>query len=80
MNPCERTYQSGSISVRIRILKMIALGDTENKYYSDLLCFLGFLHFMEDHPPRPWFPREQNGMWMDVEHLRSSVRVRVRRG
>lgn len=65
----QEPYQSGSISVIIRILYIYQFNcHGERRAY--LLGLLRFLHFVKNHPTRPWLSSKQNRCWMDVQDLR----------
>ena len=67
--------QSGSISVRILILKCpINYHQCKQGALVNVLSFLSFFYFMKYDPPGPRFPCKENGSWMDGQDLAPLVR------
>jgi hypothetical protein len=63
-------YQSGSISVRTRILVQgINVDAIDKKLVDDVLSLLGFFHFMEHYPARAWLASKQDRSRMNGQSL-----------
>lgn len=63
------TCQSGSISVKMRILRYHCQLVDCDKIMEGSLSFLGLLHLMEAYPSRTWLSGKKHGVWVYVQDL-----------
>lgn len=66
-DPHGKTHQSGSISVRIRILQESLRSNFEMvPERLHVLCLFGLFHLMENDPTRPGLPSKEDRVRVDV--------------